>query len=134
MERRADASGVPTVTSHWSDSAACKGQNPNIFFPNSGPNSALQAKAICAGCVVRSACLQDALATDDCYGIRGGTTPVERQRINDGATLRRLWCNYCARPFELVVRGRAPRYCSEEHLRLARLEQKSRSHQRRVNA
>ncbi len=37
------------------------------------------AKAICAGCVVKDACLEFGLHQPD--GIWGGTTPGERRRI-----------------------------------------------------
>jgi len=39
-----------------------------------------RAKKICAGCAVRSECLEFALSHDQVYGIWGGTTPEDRQR------------------------------------------------------
>ncbi len=39
------------------------------------------AKVICGQCAVREACLKDALANNENYGIRGGFTPSERQNL-----------------------------------------------------
>lgn len=41
----------------WMQQAACKGEDPEIFFPNQGKNSRL-AKQICASCPVRPECDQ----------------------------------------------------------------------------
>lgn len=59
--------------------AACAGTDPNTFFPEPGGNTtAARAKAICADCPVRAACLQWAKANDEA-GIWGGTTEDERK-------------------------------------------------------
>lgn len=39
------------------------------------------AKAICAGCPVRDACLADAVARGDEFAILGGTLPAERAAL-----------------------------------------------------
>lgn len=39
-----------------------------------------RAKAVCAGCPVRAVCLNEALATDEEFGIWGGYTTPERTR------------------------------------------------------
>ena len=41
----------------------------------------IAAKDICGQCAVREACLKDALANNENYGIRGGFTPSERQNL-----------------------------------------------------
>lgn len=54
--------------------------DPELFFPAPGQRGkAARAKRVCARCPVRAACLADALATHDEYGIRGGLTPNERR-------------------------------------------------------
>jgi WhiB family redox-sensing transcriptional regulator len=70
----------------WLDRAACRDQDPERFFPDSGEQvKAAEAKAICQGCQVRDHCLDLAvtaasgLAGD--HGIFGGTLPEERSRL-----------------------------------------------------
>jgi WhiB family transcriptional regulator, redox-sensing transcriptional regulator len=54
--------------------------DPELFFPAPGEHGkAARAKRICARCPVRAACLADALASRDGFGIRGGLTPNERR-------------------------------------------------------
>ncbi|GAA2110003.1 WhiB family transcriptional regulator [Actinomadura alba] len=70
---------------HWTDDAACRGSDPEIFYPVGFAGPALQqeaaAKSICAGCVVRSDCLTWALRAGEPAGIWGGTTPEERRLL-----------------------------------------------------
>jgi WhiB family transcriptional regulator, redox-sensing transcriptional regulator len=71
----------------WRDRASCArpGVDPELFFPFPGEHGkAARAKRICAGCPVRPACLADAMASRDGFGIRGGLTPNERQRLRGG--------------------------------------------------
>ena len=49
----------------------CAKADPDLFFPLPW-QSADPAKAICAGCLVRSACLAGARARGERYGIWGG--------------------------------------------------------------
>jgi hypothetical protein len=55
----------------------------NLFFSDGAGQvarvAATKAKAICAGCPVRRACLADAYAVFDDYGVRGGMTGRERK-------------------------------------------------------
>jgi WhiB family redox-sensing transcriptional regulator len=66
----------------WRSAAACLSADPELFFPVSQAGKALEeaaeAKAICAGCAVRSECLAFALRTRQPYGIWGGMTEEER--------------------------------------------------------
>ena len=64
--------------------AACRSVDPEVFFPTAvaGPEFEAQvsvAKAVCAGCPVRSECLTWALAALP-DGIAGGMTEHERRR------------------------------------------------------
>ncbi len=65
----------------WMPRGACRGEDPELFFPvtAAGPALAqvLAAKAVCFRCAVRAACLSYALATGQA-GIWGGTTQEER--------------------------------------------------------
>jgi WhiB family transcriptional regulator, redox-sensing transcriptional regulator len=71
-------------TPGWMPRGACRGEDPELFFPvtAAGPALAqvLAAKAVCFGCAVRAACLSFALATGQA-GIWGGTTQEEHQAM-----------------------------------------------------
>jgi len=79
--------------SDWRDKAACRHVNPtegnDPFFPDDGERRSNwdTARAICAGCPVSTACLNDALRAegntpaDKRAGYVGGASPAERHRI-----------------------------------------------------
>lgn len=69
---------LPTAT--WRKRAACRGVDPEVFYPVSDEESD-EAKAICAGCQVRQACLEHALAHREREGVWGGASERERRRI-----------------------------------------------------
>ncbi len=71
----------------WRQAAACADVDPEIFYPLDlypiGP-AVTSARAICAGCPVRTACLRDVMAGEDSarrWGITGGHTPDERTAL-----------------------------------------------------
>jgi len=64
----------------WRDEAVCRQVDPELFFPDTG-GSARAAKRVCAGCPVRSQCLDWALAHDQRYGVWGGLTVGERMQL-----------------------------------------------------
>lgn len=64
----------------WQSQANCLGVDPDLFFPERGASTA-EAKAVCAGCVVREQCLEYALANGEKFGIWGGTSERERRVI-----------------------------------------------------
>ena len=45
----------------WRQRAACRGVDPDIFYPVSD-DDAEEAKAVCASCTVRQSCLEYSLA------------------------------------------------------------------------
>jgi Transcription factor WhiB len=70
----------------WLDQAACRGHDPERFFPESGEHTkAAEAKAICSGCPVRDQCLELAVKAagglDHDHGVFGGTLPAERSQL-----------------------------------------------------
>jgi len=77
------------IGTDWRENAACADINPDLFFPVgvTGPavSQIAAAKAVCARCVVSSACLDYAITTNQEYGVWGGTSEEERR------TLRRAW-------------------------------------------
>ena len=64
----------------WRKRAACQGVDPEVFYPASDEEAGA-AKAICASCPVREACLEHALSAREREGIWGGATERERRRI-----------------------------------------------------
>ena len=68
------------MTQSWRDKGACRGIDPNLFYP-ADDEAADEAKAICAVCSVRQACLEYALSAREKEGVWGGATERERRRI-----------------------------------------------------
>lgn len=66
----------------WRQLAGCRGVDPDIFYPASEDDEdAAEAKAICAACPVREACLEHALLVREKHGVWGGLTERERRRV-----------------------------------------------------
>jgi len=68
------------MNASWRQRAACRGVDPDIFYPVSD-EGAEEAKSICATCSVRQACIEHALAAREREGVWGGLTERERRRI-----------------------------------------------------
>nr|CEL19676.1 WhiB-like transcription regulator [Kibdelosporangium sp. MJ126-NF4]CTQ94524.1 WhiB-like transcription regulator [Kibdelosporangium sp. MJ126-NF4] len=71
---------------NWRDDAACRDQDPELFFPIGNQGQATQdqideAKAVCWRCPVRAACLQEALDNGEDAGVWGGWTAAERREF-----------------------------------------------------
>jgi len=75
---------LPMPPASWADRAACSGHAAAMFFDPATVDAAL---AICRSCPVQAECLTAALDEErraDCsrpYGIRGGATAADRDRI-----------------------------------------------------
>ena len=68
--------------SDWAVRANCRGENPDIFFPESVTQQTLAAaRVICNACVVRENCLETAITTEATRGIWGGIDEDTRKRI-----------------------------------------------------
>ena len=65
----------------WRSRAACRGLDVNFFYPEkfTGQPQTKLARDLCFTCTVRTECLDDALATHDKWGVRGGMSPNERR-------------------------------------------------------
>lgn len=63
----------------WLERAACRGMDPEIFFPSQGMDGR-EAKAICATCPVTQECLDYAESNKERIGVFGGMTAQERNR------------------------------------------------------
>ena len=64
----------------WQERALCAQTDPEAFFPEKG-GSTREAKRICAGCDVKTQCLEYALTNRIEHGVWGGTSERERRRI-----------------------------------------------------
>lgn len=84
----------PTVDEmEWRDEAECAGEDTELFFVQTDERGLMLetvaerkwrvnvAKGICAECKVKTQCLEDAITTDEMYGVRGGMTPDERWEL-----------------------------------------------------
>ena len=70
----------------WRTDALCRGVDTELFFPagelgEEPVQQAEAAKRVCAECPVREACLEYTLATDQPFGVWGGTTEAKRRSI-----------------------------------------------------
>jgi WhiB family redox-sensing transcriptional regulator len=69
----------------WLRSAACVGEDPELFFPVGTTGPALRdvadAKSVCARCPVTAQCLSVALSSGQTSGVWGGTCEEERDAL-----------------------------------------------------
>jgi hypothetical protein len=113
---RASAHGLSTPrAADWRESAACRTEDPELFFPpgDSGPwlLTIEQAKAICAACPVLAACGQWAADNHNQVkqGIFGGLTERERASLHRSAVRRRLSPKEAARKAQEKRQPEQPR-------------------------
>lgn len=78
---------MPSMAEHeradWRHTAACRDEDPELFFPvgNTGP-ALLQieaAKAVCGRCAVAQTCLRWAVDSGQDAGVWGGLSEDERR-------------------------------------------------------
>ena len=78
----------------WQDAAACRNGPRDVFFGAEGeqqhekPAREAAAKAVCARCMVRAACLDDALTNGVRFGVFGGTGEDERKAMRENLRRR----------------------------------------------
>jgi len=69
----------------WRHRAACRDEDPELFFPvgNSGPAllQIAEAKGVCGRCTVSSSCLSWALESGQDAGVWGGMSEDERRAL-----------------------------------------------------
>lgn len=64
----------------WAVFASCKSEEATSFFPQTKEEES-SALAICGICPVQQDCLDHALETSERFGVWGGTTERERQKL-----------------------------------------------------
>lgn len=69
----------------WRHSAACRDEEPELFFPIGNTGPALQqiddAKQVCQSCEVQEACLNWAIESGQDAGVWGGLSEDERRSL-----------------------------------------------------
>ena len=92
--RRRAGPRVEAVSVEWRAQAACRREDPELFFPpgrdDVDSEQIAAAKAICASCEVVDACLAFALEHGIRDGIWGGLTDRERQALRRSRRGRRV--------------------------------------------
>jgi WhiB family redox-sensing transcriptional regulator len=81
---RASALGIPLL---WQEDAACLGKEDLFYGPSRESRTARisrerRAKQVCGICPVLAACARFALSTREPYGLWGGLTARERERVH----------------------------------------------------
>lgn len=65
----------------WMEKAACRGCDPNLFFPQKGQHDLIrEGRKICEHCVVRVECETYAVDHYIILGTWGGLSPKQRRR------------------------------------------------------
>ena len=68
------------VVPEWHADGLCQQVDPELFYPERG-QSAEPAKDICRRCPVKDKCLSWSLAKRERFGVWGGVSEPERQRL-----------------------------------------------------
>lgn len=72
----------------WRHRAACRDEDPELFFPVGAAGPVPQrdidrARAVCARCPVREQCLQWATDSGEDFGVWGGHSDSERRKLKE---------------------------------------------------
>ena len=93
MARREVFPSLKEFTMDWRHEAACRDEDPELFFPigNTGPALAQieEAKKVCNRCEVKEACLAWALESGQDAGVWGGLSEDERRALKRRAARNR---------------------------------------------
>lgn len=72
----------------WMTEANCLGLDPTLFFPERG-RIPKEARDVCAGCDVKSKCLDYSLDNGEYFGVWGGVSERERRSLRRKRSLAR---------------------------------------------
>lgn len=82
------------MTEEWREAAACRAEDPDLFFPVAGAVPAAQAeqaKAVCRRCPSLDDCRAWSLATRQPAGVWGGLDEGERDEVLGRRVRDRTW-------------------------------------------
>lgn len=84
----------------WRDAAACRGVDPDLFYPEAG-EPGTEAKQVCRRCDVREECLTYALDNGEKMGVWGGMSERERRIVRRRRPKAGRICRWapCQAPF-----------------------------------
>lgn len=80
----AEVLGIDAAATEWMSDGLCAQTDPEAFYPDEH-GSVEAAKAVCAACPVLAQCGAYALETKQRFGVWGGMSAYERQKIRAGA-------------------------------------------------
>jgi WhiB family redox-sensing transcriptional regulator len=112
------------MSGDWRDRAACRGMDPELWFPVTGTSP--RAKRVCAACPARAECLAFALAAAVTDGIWGGLSGKQRRAL---PAARMRPCKRCGKPARLPAQ-----FCSDGCRRAGRRKVQADSQRRRAAA
>jgi len=69
------------AAAEWKERGACHGRNDDAMFPDSNREQKVAAQFCQLRCEVQTECLSYALEADERWGVWGGTTERERERL-----------------------------------------------------
>lgn len=72
----------------WMELGKCREVHPRVMYPHDVSGTVV-AKRVCAGCPVRSECLEWALERNEYFGVWGGTSERERNRLRKARRMAR---------------------------------------------
>ncbi|MDP9903141.1 WhiB family transcriptional regulator [Arthrobacter bambusae] len=92
----------------WYQIGACKDVDPELFFPDGSTNAAVPRTICNSKCTVREECLKYALENDERFGIWGGLSARQRNKIKAGTTTRQSQQSPGPRPRLAAVAEESP--------------------------
>ncbi len=109
----------------WRAQGCCV--NSEVDFHDTAQEA--QALVLCGSCPVQPICLQEALDSEEEWGVWGGTTPGQRRRLVTGRWSRQPRpCIVCGTPF--LRSHQAERMCSQACVRQRNREHTAASRRR----
>lgn len=78
---RAYETSTDRIGAGWWQQAACRNQNTALFYADPHDQYSDHARTLCRGCPARWDCLDDALDTNDQFGMRAGLTIKDRRGL-----------------------------------------------------
>lgn len=114
-----DPAPVFTPRPAWHQHAACRGMDPDLFFPTRGED-VQQAQAVCRTCPVAEECLGFALQRGEKFGVWGGKSERARRRMRTRLFAARTerQCVACGTRF--LAERRDSWHCSDDACRRQR--------------